>query len=277
MRKTVSVVKIQRIYRKKVATRLSSLKEPLAIPHRNKTSQGSRRGSRRSLSDSSTHTPVIEGEVGQETKESFQLYQEDITELKWQSQQLIEISTMGEDYEPQKVLVISSTVPKSDWLVRVTLQDVHVILYQFKEIKLRDILDNIVLSLNDYRVGSKARRIAFVVQGGPGYMYLCRGKVLTSQKLKKDRELRDFLKELGILISKKDPLDAKVHIIGNNILGNKKGVQLLEDIRDAMKPCRVTVESPFEMSLDGFKMLDEYFDVDLYKVWKRNRYNKINI
>ena len=261
-----SVVKIQRIYRARVQKRLSTeqLNKPPEKDH---------------LKTGRTPSPNASqgAEIGEETKESFELYQDDITELKWKSQQLIETATMGEDYEPQKILLISSNIQRPEWLARVTLQDVHVIMYQFSQVTLKDILDNISLSLDDYRVGSKAKRIAFVCQGGPGFVYICRGKVLTSKKLGKDRELRDFVRQLGNFISKKDPSNAKVHFIGSNVLGNKQGVTLLEDVQKYMHPARVTVESPFEISECGFEMLNEYFNIDLYNIWKKSRFTRMKI
>ena len=232
---------------------------------------------RYSRSRTPSPTPSQGFGIGERTKESFELYQDDISELKWKSQQLIETSTMGENYEPQKILLISSNMERSEWLARVSLQDVHVIVYQFAEVELRDLLENISISLDDYRVGSKAKRIAFVCQGGPGYVYICRGKVLTSRKLQKSRELREFIKALGTFISKKDPLDAKIHFIGSNVLGNKQGVNLLHNIQRFMHPARVSVESPFEFSQSGREMLNEYFNIDLYNIWKKSRYSRTKL
>lgn len=264
LQKRQSVLKIQRIYRARVQKRLSY--EQLGLP----PGKNQRKRSR-----TPSPSPSQGLEIREYTKESFELYQDDITELKWKSQQLVETTTMGDDYEPQKILLISSNMERPEWLARVSLRDVHVILYEFSQVGLTDILQNISLSLDDYRVGSKAKRIAFVCQGGPGFVYICRGKVLTSKKLQKNRELREFLKELGNLISKKDPSDAKVHFIGSNVLGNKQGVTLLQNIQKYMHPARVSVESPFEISNSGLEMLNEYFNIDLYSIWKRSRFSRM--
>lgn len=266
LKKRKTILKIQRIYRARIQKRQSA-------EHLGEPPVGN--GFRRSRTPSPNLSQGVA--IGVETKENFDLYQGDITELKWRSQQLIETANMGEDYEPQKILLIASNMQRPDWLARVSLKDVHVIMYQFSEVTLKDIIENISLSLDDYRVGSKARRIAFLCQGGPGYLYICRGKVLTSKKLAKTQELRDFLRQLGDFISKKDPSDAKVHFIGNNVLGNKRGVKLLRNIKECMHPARVSVESPFEMSESGIEMLNEYFNIDLYNIWKKNRFTKMNI
>ena len=264
LQKRQSVVKIQKIYRARVKHRLSTGQLRLSPGQ-----------SRRRRSRTPSPSPSLGLGAGQYTTESFELYQEDITELKWKSQQLVETTTMGDDYEPQKILLISSNMERPDWLARVSLREVHVILYEFSKVGLTDILTNIRMSLDDYRVGSKAKRIAFVCQGGPGYVYICRGKVLTSKKLQKNRDLQEFLKELGNLISKKDPSDAKVHFIGSNVLGNKRGVTLLQNIQKYMHPARVSVESPYEISESGREMLNEYFSIDLYNIWKKSRYSRM--
>jgi len=266
LQKRQSVLKIQRIYRAHVQKRMSY--ERLGIPHRRK---------RRVRSRTPSPSPSLKLEESELTKDSFELYQGDITELKWKSQQLIETATMGDDYEPQKILLISSNMERPEWLARVTLREVHVIMYEFAEVKLKDLLENISLSLADYRVGSKAKRIAFACQGGPGYVYICRGKVLTSKKLQKNRELREFVRQLGDFISKKDPSDTKIHFIGSNVLGNKQGVTLLHDIQKYMHPARVSVESPFEISESGREMLNEYFNIDLYNIWKKSRYSRTKL
>ncbi len=164
------------------------------------------------------------------------MYQDDIIELKWRSQRLMEQAAMGEDHVPQKILLIASNVGKPEFLARVTLDCVHAIIYQFAEITLGEILQNISLVLEDYRPGSKAKRIAFVCQGGPGFMYLCRGKVLTTAKLAKDKSLQQFIKGLGTYMSKIDPEDSKIHVIGNNILGNRNGMKLFEEVVKTVKP-----------------------------------------
>ena len=262
LKRRKSIVKIQRIYRAKIQKRLSEGKAELMKSWENCSCKASENG---------------EVEVRKVAKENFELYQEDITELKWQSQRLIEIANMGDDYEPQKILLISSNIPRPEWLARITLKDVHVIMYQFSHVTIMDLLKNIALSLEDYQVGSKAKRISFVCQGGPGYAYICKGRVLTTTKLEKEPDLKDFFKDLGGHISKKDPDDTKLHFIGCNVTGNKNGELLLQNVQKAMHPARVLVESPLEISQKGYEMLSDYFDIDLYRIWKKNRYTKIRI
>eukprot|EP00794_Sanderia_malayensis_P012127 gene12127-13379_t len=270
-----SVVKIQRLFRERIKTH-GGLKVIEESDNQRETPPRKISKSMKPWRETSIVTPVQkEAEISEEAKESFDMYQDEITDLKWSSQQLIEQATMGNDYEPQKILLIASNVRKPEFLARVSLEDVHVIVYQFAAISLREIIENISLALDSYRVGSKAKRIAFVCQGGPGYVYLCRGKVLTQAKLAKDPQLRWFIKQLGAFMSKIEPVDAKIHVIGNNVLGNKKGCKLFEAVTEILKPNQCSIESPFEISANGVHMLQDYFDLEKYKLWKRIRNTKL--
>ena len=223
--------------------------------------------------------PIREMTISGKTKESFDQYQDDITELKWKSEQQIERTTLGDDYVPQKILLIASNIPKSELLASVTLNSVHVCLYNFAEMDLDGLYEQIMDSLNDYRSGSKARRIGLICQGGPGHIYLTKGIVVTVQKLEKHDFVRDFFKKLSNCMSKLDANDAKIQILGNNNVGKKaaaKHEKLIVSISKLMKPNKVIVESPTEFMIEGWSMLEEYFDIEKYKVWKRTRHSKVS-
>ena len=60
-----------------------------------------------------------------------------------------------------------------------------------------------------------------------------------------------FWKNLGTYMSKIDPDQAKIHFIGNNVTGNKKGEKLMKFLSKAMRPSKVKVESPLELGQAG--------------------------
>ena len=61
------------------------------------------------------------------------------------------------------------------------------------------------------------------LQGGPGHLYLLRGKVLTPAKLRKSEELVAFWRGLGGHMSKLLPGQSVVHLMESNVAGNKQG------------------------------------------------------
>ena len=52
-------------------------------------------------------------------------------------------------------------------------------------------------------------------------------------------------------MSKIDPEQTKIHFIGNNVTGNKKGEKLMKFLSKAMRPSKVKVESPLELGQAG--------------------------
>lgn len=52
-------------------------------------------------------------------------------------------------------------------------------------------------------------------------------------------------------MTKLDPDQTKIHLIGNNVTGNKKGEKLMKFLSKAMKPSKVKVESPLEFGQAG--------------------------
>ena len=52
-------------------------------------------------------------------------------------------------------------------------------------------------------------------------------------------------------MTKLDPDQTKIHIIGNNVTGNKKGEKLMKFLSKAMQPSKVKVESPLELGQAG--------------------------
>lgn len=222
--------------------------------------------------------PVINSDVkiGEKTQESFNMYQEDITDLKWKTEQQLEMTTMGDAYVPPRIVVIASNIPRADVLETIVKDDVFRISYDFYETTLQCILDKIEASLETYQSRSRARSIAFVCQGGPGYFNPVKGKVVTKAKVQQDIELSSFWTKLGTLMTKLDSDQTTIHFIGNNVTGNKKGEQLMKFISKAMHPSKVKVESPLELGKAGREMLALYFDFEKYKVWKSRMYSKVS-
>lgn len=60
-----------------------------------------------------------------------------------------------------------------------------------------------------------------------------------------------FWNTLGTYMTKLDIDQTKIHIIGNNVTGNKKGESLMTFLSKAMRPSKVKVESPLELGQAG--------------------------
>ena len=52
-------------------------------------------------------------------------------------------------------------------------------------------------------------------------------------------------------MTKLDPDQTKIHLIGNNVTGNKKGEKLMKFLSKSMQPSKVKVESPLELGQAG--------------------------
>lgn len=228
--------------------------------------------------ESTVAAPVIDSDVkiGKKTQESFNMYQEHITDLKWKTEQQLEMTTMGDDYVPPRMVVIASNVPRADVLEKIVRDDVLKINYDFATATLQDILDKIVASLEKFQSKSKARSIAFVCQGGPGFFNPVKGKIVTKAKVQQDEELSSFWITLGTCMTKLDPDQTKIHIVGNNVTGNKKGESLMKFLSKAMQPSKVKVESPLELGQAGREMLALYFDHEKYKIWRSRMHSKVS-
>lgn len=103
-----------------------------------------------------------------------------------------------------------------------------------------------------------------------------KGKIVTKAKVKQDKELSSFWTGLGACMTKLNPDETKIHIIGNNVTGNKKGESLLTFLSKAMRPSKVKVESPLELGQAGREMLALYFHHDKYKIWKSRMHSKVS-
>ncbi|XP_011679106.1 NMDA receptor synaptonuclear signaling and neuronal migration factor isoform X1 [Strongylocentrotus purpuratus] len=217
-------------------------------------------------------------EIGKKTKQEFGNFQDEITELKWYAEQQLEITLCGgKEYVPPRILLISSKVPKAEVLEETKKEEgIIVIRYDFNNDTFDTLIDAIRVNLEAYKPGCMAQSLCLYAQGGPGYLYMLKKKVLTTAKLKKENEADQvrFWKELGKMMSRIHPEDTVIHIMGCNILGSESGLQLFDDLEDLMRPNFVRFESPLELSQEGAQMVSTYFSPAKYHLWKSSKYSK---
>ncbi|XP_071511220.1 NMDA receptor synaptonuclear signaling and neuronal migration factor-like [Diadema antillarum] len=217
-------------------------------------------------------------EIGTKTKQEFGVFQSEITELQWYAEQQLEVTECGgPDYQPPRILLISSNVPKADML-QATAHEKGVLVfnYDFNNDTFDTLLDAIRVNLQAYRQGCKARSLCIYASGGPGYLYILKKKVLTTAKLKKESEADQvrFWKEVGKMMSRINPEDTVIHIMGCNILGSESGLQMFDYLEDIMRPNIVRFESPLELTGEGAEMISSYFSPVKYRLWKSTKYSK---
>ncbi|XP_022085149.1 NMDA receptor synaptonuclear signaling and neuronal migration factor-like isoform X2 [Acanthaster planci] len=216
--------------------------------------------------------------VGEKTKEEFLAFQDEITELKWYAEQQLERALCGHEFVGPRIVLVSSKIPKGQLLAKIVRKDVLIFVYDFNNDSFDVLLENIRVNLEAFKQGCKARSICLYCQGGPGYMYIRRAKVVTVAKLKKDCEQDQvrFFKELGKYLTKKEPQRSVIHVMGCNILGNEKGQELFDYLRDLIKPNQARFEAPLELSEAGADMIDMYFDFNKYTVWRAHKHSKLD-
>jgi hypothetical protein len=201
--------------------------------------------------------------------------QTDIDKLSFAAEAAFEGLTIGDSCDPPCVVLIASNVPNACALQRCVLEGVLSTVYEYADNTLPSLLRKVRALLNEYQLGVKAKSIALVCQGGPGYLYLLAGKVITPAKLSTNIAISKFWVELGDMISKINPTEACVDFIGSNVSGNKQGEQLLRDLEKVVQPNIVHMRSLLEVSSEGQQMLGSYFNVTSYQTWKMKRRTKI--
>uniref|UniRef100_A0A8C4T2F1 NMDA receptor synaptonuclear signaling and neuronal migration factor b n=1 Tax=Erpetoichthys calabaricus TaxID=27687 RepID=A0A8C4T2F1_ERPCA len=184
----------------------------------------------------------------------------------------------GDDFVPPKVMLISSKVPKAEYVPTIIRRDdssIIPILYDHEHATFDDILDEIEKKLNVYRKGCKIWKMLIFCQGGPGHLYLLKNKVATFAKVEKEEDLIQFWKRLSRLMSKINPEPNVIHIMGCYILGNPNGEKLFQNLKNLMMPLNISFESPLELSAQGKQMIETYFDFRLYRLWKTRQHSKL--
>uniref|UniRef100_A0A3P8UQJ1 NMDA receptor synaptonuclear signaling and neuronal migration factor n=1 Tax=Cynoglossus semilaevis TaxID=244447 RepID=A0A3P8UQJ1_CYNSE len=189
--------------------------------------------------------------------------------LDWEEEREMErLACEGDDFIPPKIMLISSKVPKAEYVPTIIRRDdpsIIPILY-VKEIEKK---------LTAYRRGSKFWRMLIFCQGGPGHLYLLKNKVATFAKVEKEEDMSQFWKRLSRFMSKVNPEPNLIHIMGCYVLGNPNGEKLFQKLKNLMRPYSVEFESPLELSAQGKEMIEMYFDFRLYRLWKTRQHSKL--
>ncbi|XP_013922129.1 PREDICTED: NMDA receptor synaptonuclear signaling and neuronal migration factor [Thamnophis sirtalis] len=179
-------------------------------------------------------------------------------DLNWEAEKELEAAACsGEDFVPPKIMLISSKVPKAEYVPTIIRRDdpsIIPILYA----------EEIEKKLNIYRKGCKIWKMMIFCQGGPGYLYLLKNKVATFAKVEKEEDMIYFWKRLGRLMSKLNPVPNVIHIIGCYVLGNHNGEKVASLLLDFPS-----------FPLAGKEMIETYFDFRLYRVWKTRQHSKL--
>ncbi|KAM5300366.1 NMDA receptor synaptonuclear signaling and neuronal migration factor isoform 11-T11 [Ctenodactylus gundi] len=200
-------------------------------------------------------------------------------DLDWETEKGLEAAACNkEGFLPPKIMLISSKVPKAEYIPTIIRRDdpsIIPILYDHEHATFEDILDEIERKLNVYHKGAKIWKMLIFCQGGPGHLYLLKNKVATFAKVEKEEDMIHFWKRLSRLMSKVNPEPNVIHIMGCYILGNPNGEKLFQNLRTLMTPYRVTFESPLELSAQGKQMIETYFDFRLYRLWKSRQHSKL--
>ncbi|KAM6170387.1 NMDA receptor synaptonuclear signaling and neuronal migration factor isoform 2-T2 [Rhynchocyon petersi] len=204
---------------------------------------------------------------------------EDFEGLDWEAEKGLEaVACDSEDFVPPKVMLISSKVPKAEYIPTIIRRDdpsIIPILYDHEHATFEDILEEIEKKLNIYHKGARIWKMLIFCQGGPGHLYLLKNKVATFAKVEKEEDMIHFWKRLSRLMSKVNPEPNIIHVMGCYILGNPNGEKLFQNLRTLMTPYRVTFESPLELSAQGKQMIETYFDFRLYRLWKSRQHSKL--
>ncbi|KAM8933973.1 NMDA receptor synaptonuclear signaling and neuronal migration factor isoform 3-T3 [Pelodytes ibericus] len=204
---------------------------------------------------------------------------EECDDLNWEAEREMEIlSCEGDDFIPPKIMLISSKVPKAEYIPTIIRRDdpsIIPILYDHEHATFEDILEEIEKKLNVYRKGCKIWEMLIFCQGGPGYLYLLKNKVATFAKVEKEEDLILFWRRLSRLMSKMNSEPNLIHIMGCYVLGNLNGEKLFHNLKNLMSPHRIEFRSPLELSAQGKQLIESYFDFRLYRLWKTRQHSKL--
>uniref|UniRef100_M3ZRN2 NMDA receptor synaptonuclear signaling and neuronal migration factor b n=1 Tax=Xiphophorus maculatus TaxID=8083 RepID=M3ZRN2_XIPMA len=184
----------------------------------------------------------------------------------------------GDDFIPPKIMLISSKVPKAEYVPNIIRRDdpsIIPILYDHEHATFDDILEEIEKKLTAYRKGCRIWNMLIFCQGGPGHLYLLKNKVATFAKVEKEDDMVQFWRRLSRLMSKLNPEPNLIHIMGCYVLGSANGEKLIQTLKRLMRPLSVEFKSPLELSAQGKEMIEMYFDFRLYRLWKSRQHSKL--
>uniref|UniRef100_A0A8C9XPN2 NMDA receptor synaptonuclear signaling and neuronal migration factor b n=1 Tax=Sander lucioperca TaxID=283035 RepID=A0A8C9XPN2_SANLU len=187
----------------------------------------------------------------------------------WEEEREMErVACEGEGFIPPKIMLISSKVPKAEYVPNIIRRhdpSIIPILY-VKEIEKK---------LIGYRKGCKIWNMLIFCQGGPGHLYLLKNKVATFAKVEKEEDMIQFWRRLSRLMSKLNPNPNLIHIMGCYVLGSANGEKLIQTLKKLMRPSLVEFKSPLELSAEGKEMIETYFDFRLFRLWKSRQHSKL--
>uniref|UniRef100_A0A8C2WQ32 NMDA receptor synaptonuclear signaling and neuronal migration factor b n=1 Tax=Cyclopterus lumpus TaxID=8103 RepID=A0A8C2WQ32_CYCLU len=184
----------------------------------------------------------------------------------------------GEDFIPPKIMLVSSKVPKAEYVPNIIRRDdpsIIPILYDHEHATFDDILEEIEKKLTAYRKGCKIWNMLIFCQGGPGHLYLLKNKVATFAKVEKEDDMIQFWRRLGRLMSKLNPKPNLIHIMGCYVLGSANGEKLIQTLKRLLRPSSVDFKSPLELSAEGKEMIEMYFDFRQFRLWKSRQHSKL--
>lgn len=189
---------------------------------------------------------------------NFKSYQADINELVWQAQVQIESSNMKNGiYQPLNILLISSNVRNYEMICDIKKDNIKILIYDFVTTNFKTLLQSIQKILSDYREGCCIKSLGFLCNGGPGYFYLFKGTVITSDKLNNNAELKGFFENVGDYMTKLVP--CTIDLIVENILKDEsKGTELLTHIQHILQPNRVKIDYSSDILTKDLEVLSKY-------------------
>uniref|UniRef100_A0A665X400 NMDA receptor synaptonuclear signaling and neuronal migration factor a n=1 Tax=Echeneis naucrates TaxID=173247 RepID=A0A665X400_ECHNA len=195
--------------------------------------------------------------------------------IDWEEERAMEqLACEGDDFIPPKIMLISSKVPKAEYVPTIIRRDdpsIIPILY----VTFFYLTEEIEKKLTAYRRGCKFWRMLIFCQGGPGHLYLLKNKVATFAKVEKEEDMSQFWRRLSRFMSKVNPEPNLIHIMGCYVQGNPNGEKLFQKLKNLMRPYSVEFESPLELSAQGKEMIEMYFDFRLYRLWKTRQHSKL--
>uniref|UniRef100_A0A2I3HL66 NMDA receptor synaptonuclear signaling and neuronal migration factor n=1 Tax=Nomascus leucogenys TaxID=61853 RepID=A0A2I3HL66_NOMLE len=238
----------------------------------------------RSFSRSWSDPTPMKADTSHDSRDSSDLQSSHCTldeafeDLDWDTEKGLEaVACDTEGFVPPKVMLISSKVPKAEYIPTIIRRDdpsIIPILYDHEHATFEDILEEIERKLNVYHKGAKIWKMLIFCQGGPGHLYLLKNKVATFAKVEKEEDMISRGRAGG-RVQQVNPEPNVIHIMGCYILGNPNGEKLFQNLRTLMTPYRVTFESPLELSAQGKQMIETYFDFRLYRLWKSRQHSKL--
>uniref|UniRef100_A0A4W5JKJ6 NMDA receptor synaptonuclear signaling and neuronal migration factor a n=1 Tax=Hucho hucho TaxID=62062 RepID=A0A4W5JKJ6_9TELE len=187
-------------------------------------------------------------------------------DLDWEEEREMErLACEGDDFIPPKIMLISSKVPKAEYVPTIIRRDdpsIIPILYDHEHATFDDILEEIDKKLTAYRRGSRIWRMLIFCQGGPGHLYLLKNKVATFAKVEKEEDMSQFWRRLSRFMSKVNPEPNLIHIMGCYVLGNPNGEK------------GNTSLNVYFFYL-GKEIIEMYFDFRLFRLWKTRQHSKL--